>query len=338
MARNVSAQCSPGADTAALDRIFISYLASFTAGESNAIAVLPFLDLHGYQAEPLLPNGMPALIYDMYSDANPIVHPYVSATVAASLGIFGDTLDDAASAKALAEKLGVRFVVFGDVQRTSETGVRVIVDVYDAKTQTSVSPATEFNAELNDAFFGLVRSRLTDAFKKTHLSLRSVPYKDPALNSFRYYVRGLQLASRHDKMSLDLAGPWLEKALKDNYEKYDDAALVLARSYFMAALIQRMNKTDFTQNMLKGKSALKFVTGTRRTTKFALTYRYLDDLSHFLTALTALNARNASMAAHEALAAVGAVPEDGLAEEIYWRAIDGTKTKPAIARNAPVCL
>jgi TolB-like protein len=321
-----------------MNQAWVTYLNGHTAGESGTIAVMPFNDIHGYQPEPLLPYGVPFIVYDMFSGVNPVVHPYVSQAVVRGLGIAGDGLADPANAKVVAEKLGARFVVFGSVQRVSESDIRVIVDLFDAKSGMSVSPAAQFTAQLNDAFFSLMRQRLSDAFRKAKTSIRPGPFKDPSIASFRYYVRGLQLAETYDATSLDLAALWFEKALKENYQRYDDAALGQARAYFMMALIQKLNKSDFTQNMLKGRRVLKFLESDRRTTKYGLVTRYPESLDAFVMAATALRAGNASMAAKESERARALVPEDGMTEEIYARAIAGTKIKPAFAPFHPVCL
>lgn len=335
--RPAHAQCSPGADPSLMDKVYGNYLKNLSGKPGQTIAVLPFIDLHGYQPEPLLPYGIPYLIYDMYSDTNPqILNPLVTFALARSLNLSDANLTDVTHIKDVADKLGAHFVVFGSVQRSSLTEVRVIIHVYDAKTKTIISPAVEFSTELNDSFFSLMRASLKDAFARANSKLNLSDYTDPTLDSFRYYVRGLQLSESYNATTLDVAIPWFEKSLKDNYEKYDDAALALARVHFMSAMLQKLNKSDFTQHLLQAKKALELVRGKTTAPKYKLVTRFVKGHTKFLSALTAFQNHNTANALQSAKEALALLPEDGLAEEIFWSVGGGAKGKAT--RNAPVCL
>lgn len=314
----------------------MGHLKSLSDKEGDLVALLPFVDIHGYQPEPLLPFGTPFLVYDMFSDANAnLIHPSYSLAVITGAGLPLESLNDAKSAKTLADKLGARYAVFGSVQKSSQTQVRVIINILDAKKNTVLSPPTEFAAELNDAFFDLMRTNIVKAFSRAGGHLKASSYKDPSLLSFRYYVRGLELSQSYNRTNLDVAVLWFEKALKENYHHYDDAALGMARAHFMMALLEKLAKSDFTQNMILGRKAYAYYKGKTTTPKARLTTRFLESQAAFLSAITALKNGKAPLAQKEATRALSLTPEDGMAEHAYWTSGAGVKGK--FVRNQPLC-
>ena len=331
------AACQPGADATALNQTWQAYLTNLSTKAKDRIVIAPFQNLKGLQADPIMTDGMPFLIYNMFSNTNgEFLHPYVSLEAAHQAGLTGATLTDIKNIKSLAKTLHARLVIFGSVQRSTADVVRVILRVYDAKTDSVGAPPVQFATELNDAFFSLTRQKIQELLQTVRVKIKpSNDTVDPTLQADRFYVRGMQLSSKYDSTNLNLAALWFEKALKENYQNYDDAALGLARSYFMLALIEKLNKADFSQDFIKGRDALAGLRHTQDSPKYRLSLRYHDNATAFLNALTALKNHNNKIAATQAAAAVTAVPEDGVSAQIG--VLSGAPATKIIV-HPPVCL
>jgi hypothetical protein len=145
----------------------------------------------------------------MFSDANSnLIHPTLSLAIITGAGLSLESLNNPKVAKTVADKLGARYAIYGSVQKSSQTQVRVIINILDAKKNTVLSPPVEFAAELSDAFFDLMRTNLAKAFSQAGMRLKLAPFKDPSLLSFRYYVRGLELSQSYNRTNLDVAVLW----------------------------------------------------------------------------------------------------------------------------------
>jgi hypothetical protein len=101
------------------------------------------------------------------------------------------------------------------------------------------------------------------------------------------------------------------------------------------ALLEKLAKSDFTQNMILGRKTLAYVKNNKATQKLSLTTRFLESQAAFLSAITALKNGKIPLAQKEAAHALTLTPEDGMAEQAYWNSGAGEKGK--FARNQPVC-
>lgn len=332
------ADCQPNADPTAMDQVFQAYLKSLTKKSKDSIAIAPFHNLQGLQADPIMTDGMPFLIYNMFSSANKhFVHPYLTLAAAREAGWHDEALTEVTNMQSLSQKIGARFVIFGSVQRSTSSVVRVILRVYDAKEKSARTAPVQFATELNDAFFSLTRQKIQELLHGVKTKINSdVTHADPSLQAYRFYVRGMQLSDHHNSTNLNIAALWFEKALKENYQNYDDAALGLARSYFMLSLIEKLNKVDFAQNLIKARHALSELRTTQtEAPKYQLVLRYNDGATAFMNALTAHKNRNHKIAADQSIKAVNATPEDGLAVQL---GIASGAPSAKFVVHPPVCL
>lgn len=320
---------------------FLLYLKNLSEGESDKIAVLPFYDNQALMSDEVLFDGIPILIYDMFSSKNrALIHPYVTMPWVRELGLSGEALQDSASAQKLAEKSGAHFVIFGSFQRSVGDKMRVIINVWDAKKKITLPTPYEFSTTLSDSFFPLMRNALKNAFKDLKAGkLDDVDFLDPTLQAFRFYSKGLRLASTYDLKNLELSALWFEKALKESYQRYDDAALNLARVYFMMSLMQKLHKADFSQYFFLGKRALTYVTRAdlKNTPKYAATYRFVEETAPFLAALNAFAQKNASQATTQAERGLQLVPEDGILQTIWNSSGGSLKKKNGFSTVHAVC-
>jgi hypothetical protein len=109
----------------------------------------------------------------------------------------------------------------------------------------------------------------------------------------------------------------------------------MARAHFMMALLEKLAKSDFTQNMILGRKTLAYVKNKKPTQKGLLTTRFVESQAAFLNAITALKNGKVPLAQKEAARALTLTPEDGMAEQAYWSSGAGEKGK--FMRNQPVC-
>lgn len=334
---HVSANCSLPAQSESLNQIFLEYLGGQTAKDKHKIAVLPFYDNVTEAADPILSYGIPFLIYDMYSEKNTISHPYFVMHHARNLGLSGSSLYDVNTIKSIASKLNAQYIVFGIIQRASPTQVRIIIDVYDAKKDTSISPASQFSVHLDDSFFAQTRQNFESAMKKARRSVKASSYPDPGFANFRYYVRGLQLSESYDMTNLNLAEAWFEKALKASFHKYDAAALGLARTHFMKSLLQKLGQQDYQPELLAGQKVLTHLRHKNKSFKYNLVDRYIHAHHAFLQAVTAFQVKNFSRAEKSAYNTLELLPEDALAEKLYFVSLQNTGHKAKRNKKHQAC-
>lgn len=325
-----------------MDKDFLAFLEIQGTKAKTPIAIMPLYDNNIGIPDDTLFYGLPFVIYDMFADNNPqILHPYLSLDAIESLAIKGEALTQKDSLKKVAEQLSAGYVIFGSFQRSFYQTIRIIINVYDVKTGEILSPAIEFSTDFNDSVFVQISHAIHKAFEK----LKSAPklvetgYIFPTMQTFRFYSKGLAYANHYNQNMLEVAALWFEKALKESYQKYDDAALNLARAHFMMAMIQKMNKTDFSQEWQKGQLALRYLSAQPKkpSPKYLFTLRYIQGQTAFIRGLTAKEGSNTSQAAAMAKEGLALLPEDGMMQNLYLMSVGSNNLDKFVIKNA-VCL
>lgn len=324
-----------------MEAAFLFYLKNNSESYKKAVAIMPFYDNQVGRPDPLLAEAIPFLIYDVFSPQHAeFIHPYLGIHTANALGLTGEALFRTESANQFAKKLNARFVIQGAYQLRLDGRIRVWLNVYDAKEDKALSPAIEFDTDFNDSFFELIKQKLKLAFDKTPSArrLKASRYNMPGLAAFRQYARGLQHAGTYDSARLELAVIWFEKALKTSYQNFDEAALGLARAYFMQALVQKLSKGDASQSWSKGKKALTLLKHKNNTgdLKHRMVTRFLEGSAVALEALTARLGGDQKRAHELARKGLGLVPEDGMLQYLYVLTGSGKKNEIVSPVN-PVC-
>lgn len=336
------AQCHSSIDLSTMDKDFLAFLKMQGAGTKAPIAIMPLYDNHIGIPDDTLFYGLPFVIFDMFADSNPqILHPYLSLDAIESLGIKGEALTQKDSLKKVAEKLAAKYVIFGSFQRSFYQTIRIIINVYDLKTGNILSPAMEFSTDFNDSVFVQINHSIHKAFAKLKSApkLKKTGYIFPTMQTFRFYSKGLAYARNYNQNNLQVAALWFEKALKESYQKYDDAALNLARAHFMMGLLQKMNKTDFSQEWQKGQMALSFISSQPKkpSTKYLFTLRYIRGQTAFLRGMTAREGSNTGQAATLAKEGLALLPEDGMMQNLYLMSVASNNLGNFTIKNA-LCL
>jgi len=332
--------CQSSTSTVEIDKAFLQFLKN-QAGKKKTVAIMPFFDNHVGNPDDALYHGLPSLIFDMFNQTNDhLMHPYISFKAIEELGISDKDLINKEKVKLFAENTNASFVIFGAFQRSFHNTVRVMINIYDHKKKVMLSPAEEFTTSFDDSFFSLFERHLKAAFSKANARnvLRSPKYTIPPMKSFRYYSKGISLADSYSRPDLEMAVLWFEKALKENYHNYDDAALQLARAHFMLALIQKLNRIDFTQNMLSAQKNLQYVKNNPKKGSFKhfLTFRYVDG-HRFSVKATAAYAKKSKSANVLAAKGLAFVPEDGVLQNIYLTTLGSKKPMKGVKLEHPVC-
>ena len=339
--QSLQAQCHPSVDLSTMNSNFLGFLEKQAQKEKNKIAILPLFDNTIGDQDPSLFYGLPFLIYDQFSSGyDGFIHPYISMAAVAELGLAGDQLAVKTSAQKMAKRLNARFVIFGSFQRTFHRSLRVVVNIYDADSDLTLSPAENFESNTDDSFFDMMANHVVKAFARTKgiKPLKPSADKTPNMQAFRHLSKGLELAARYNLTNLHLASLWFEKGLKESFQRYDNATLHLARANFMIALIQKLNKMDSSLNWQAAQNTLNYLTDRPATLppKYLLTFRFLTAHTLTLKAATAYTAGNMSLAHKTAAAGLDLVPEDGLLQFIYLKSSAGKKDNN-ITLNNPVC-
>lgn len=321
-----------------MDADFLSYL---NGQQAKPLAIMPFYDNHVGNPDDGLYHGIPFLIFDMYGTTNEhLLHPFASFAATNKLGLGGETLIVKENVKKFAQETHSEHVIFGSFQRSLYDTVRVMINVYTTKSDSVLAPAVEFTTDFNDSFFSLFETNVSSALSKAKAKgiLQKPKYAIPTMKAFRYYCKGLHLADSYNLTDLELASLWFEKALKENYHNYEDAALALARVHFMAALLQKLQKIDYTQFWLKGQRNLVYIRNRpqKDVLKYKMTFRFVDGARLSTEAAAAFER---SLGTANALAASGLlhVPEDGILQHIYKATLGKKKAKKGISMEHPVC-
>lgn len=333
------AQCHSSPNLSTMDRDFLNHLKSSSDKGKSQIAIVPFYDNQTGAPDEQLYYALPFFIYDSFIEQNPqIRHPYLSFKALEELGLSGEALGEKSSAKKIAEKLKVRYVIYGAFQKTLKDTAKIWINVYDHKKNTSLSPAHFFETRLNDSLLDLVKTGVSTSFSGIGAkgALKSTSTNNPSLVSLRAYGQGLYLARQYNLSQLEMSQIWLEKALKQSFHNYDQAALGLARSYFMMALIQKLSKLDFAPQWLNGLRTLKFVRkqSSKNPLNFSMTYRYVQANQKALEAATAHQAQNRAVAQSHAFDGLKLVPEDGMLQNLYLKTLSKNKDKGLSIDNA----
>ncbi|MBF0104089.1 MAG: hypothetical protein HQM16_02070 [Deltaproteobacteria bacterium] len=319
---------------------FLNFLAHQTKDKKNSIAVLPFFDNAVGQPDRALFYGIPFLVYDIYSASHDnMIHPFVSFNFINNENMTGQILAQKETAQKLAQKLSASYVVFGTYQRTYRGTIRVIINIYDSKKDQMLSPAEELDANADDAFIDLVKNHLAIALKRAGVTstINKTYISSPSMQAFVLFGKGLEFSMQYDLTALDLASLWFENALKESYQRYDNAALHLARVNFMMALINKLNKDDFSINWRSATAAMGLVSpATKRSSiKYLAAGRFLESYKLAMKAETASMTGNTKMTGTLAYEALKLVPEDGLLQNLYLTT--AAKRDGEIMINNPIC-
>jgi TolB-like protein len=334
--------CTSSPNLPGMDANFLLYLKSLNTSKKDKIAIIPFFDNHVGNPDDVLYYGIPFLFYDMFSSKNTnIVHPYVSFNAVKTMGLSGEKLIDLQTVREVANKLDVRYLIFGHYQHSFAQTTRLVINVMDVKKDKVLAPAMEFNTEVNDSFFDLFYTNIIEGFKRLtkKRALHTPTYKMPSMRAFRFYSKGHSYAAHYSSQDLEIAALWFEKGLKESYQVYDDAALSLARTHFMLALIGKLKGHSYAKNWTSAQRALSFVKYSYRKMpqKFLLTHRFIEGQNIAAQALTAYVVKNYNKANQQAQTGLGFVPEDGQLQNIYQVTLKGKKPINTIVINNPIC-
>lgn len=334
------AQCHPSPNFSTMDRDFLEYLKA-ASDEGQRIAIAPFHDNHSGLPDTAIYSGLPFYIYDTFSPTHKgLLHPHVSVAAANSLGLSGDALTNPTNIDKLANALKARFVIFGSFQLTFRQTIMVHLNVFDAKSKSTLSPVEAFEHPLNDALFDLINTHVIKALSriKGGPKLRASNLVHPSIESFRPYGQGMALAGQYNLPQLEQAEIWLERALKLSFHNYSAAALSLARVQFMKALIQKLSKMDYAFNFNRARETLQFVKSDVPANSFLrlLTYRYIEAQEASKQSLTALVSKQATLSVKHAETGLELVPEDGMLQNLYLGQTKG-QLKSGFKLENPVC-
>ncbi len=310
------ANCQQEVNTTTMQQISLSK-ARALVDSKDAIAILPFLDISTTLKDPLLAESIPYAFYDLLaSHAENVLHPYLTTSTWRGLNLSENFLAEQSTAVTVADALQVRFVIYGSVQRTENEEMRFFISIYDAKTKENIYPVFQFSTQLNDLFFSNLKIGMAAFLKPLSLPKKALESqgKIPKLQAFRYYAKGMGYAQNYDENSLSMAVVWFEKALKESYYAYPDAAREMARSHYMLALLLRLTGRNPSQNWLEGqRHAHDFAKISEKDPipKDRFTARFIHNIEHFSNGVTFHRAGQKDKAAKEADAGLKDVPEDG---------------------------
>ena len=302
--------------------------------DKNSIAILPFTDLSPTDHDGLYSHLLAYQIFDLFAPRlTGLLHPHVSLDQ-----ISPDGSTQSPSVPEAAQQLGARYVIFGSYQKQNGTDLRVQIGLYDHQKNRFLSPQVTFTTPLDDSLMNLLEKRMEQALKIFHIHLKGSSSTDfPALAAYRYYTRGMDYLRRYDRQTLLLAKAWLEKGLRENNHHFDDAALSLARSQYMLALIKKMQRENFTEEMARARQALEYVTPRISTPNSQITARYLNGHNLYLKAATFLAHGHFSEALTHAVNGLSFVPEDAMLENIVAQAATALKKIPPVPLKQPEC-
>lgn len=310
------ANCQQEVDAVSLQKVALTQLRS-TVDSKDAIAILPFFDISTTLKDPLLAESMPFAFYDLLAtNADTVLHPYLSMSAWSSLNLGENFLAEQSTASTVADTLKARFVIYGSVQRTEDEHMRFFISIYDAKIKENIGPVFQFSTELNDFFFTQLRMGMDAFIKPLSLQRKDLANDDkiPKLQAFRYYAKGMGYAQTYDENALSMAVVWFEKALKESYYDYPDAAREMARSHYMLALLYRLTGRNPSLNWLEAqRHAHNFakINSKDPRPKDKFTARFIHNIEHFSNGVTFYRAGQMAKAAKEASAGLADVPEDG---------------------------
>lgn len=337
----VLAQCSQAPQTTALNDAWLRFLtAQAKKSGPTTIALMPFFDDATAANEPLISSAVPFAIYDRLDQSRGgVMSPYVSFRALEELGIVGEKLLLPESAAALANKLGARLVIFGSLQRATSGEVRVFLDVYDSKSQASLSPKEQFGTDLNDAFFAHLDRAVVSALKRSAVKLKPHTGDFPTMMAFRFYAKGMMQSAGYDTPRLSQAVLWFEKALKERYLKYDEAALGLVRAHSMLFLLHKLAGAGPVGSAAAADTAMILVSAgfSRDSDSYHQASRFKAGQTAFLTGLTLLKGGKKAAAGQKAALGLSLVPEDGMLQNLYLQAQGDPHPDKTVKIDNAVC-
>lgn len=335
-------ECKPQAETTQLNRDFFSYLQFKNLLKDNAIGILPFYDNEAGHPDPNMAVGLPFFIYDTFIESNSnFIHPYITLKKFKESNISNEKLTDKSTFSQIAQKIRAKYLIGGSIQKMNDSGMRVYVSVYSKDKKDFIVKNLEIASSYDDKILNQTVQYIHQAFEKQKikLSLNSNFYT-PDLNSFKLYIKGLLLAQTYDENSLNLAKEWLEKSTQDSLYKYQDAALALARTYFMQSLLQKLTKQSYHTNFSQGQNVLlkgKIAISQETHFKKLFTLRYVFAQNYLAQGILSLKSGNKNDAFNNAYNGLKLAPEDGILQELYSRTYTKERAKSGIFINNPVC-
>ncbi len=335
------AQCKATPDLSLMRENFERYLKTLYSNNKEAVVFMPFYDNAAGLADPALSQGLPMFLYDRFSSANGnLAHPYIGFWAVQKLAVSGADLFKPENAAKVAAATKARYVVFGAYQRDlKDDNLRVHINIYDTKTKQPLSPAVDVTSRYDDAIFDLLSVGAVTAFNQAKISLsdKTKTLRLPTLTAFNAYAKATALANNYNPTTLAQATLWYEKALKESFEKSDDAALGLARVYYMQALIKKLYQQDYSQLVTRARETLKYLEfNDAEAPKYKLIARFDKAHNFGLQAASALTAGNGASAKGSAKQGLAELPEDGMMQTLYHMA--GGGADKGVVLNDLVCV
>jgi TolB-like protein len=336
------AQCHQTADLSAMTGALSTWQNELSAGSKDRVAVMPFRDNVAVTPDAALALSIPYLLADAFGNASPnLIVPEVIAGILNAHSADFAVLDDPQSAAKLAERAQARFVIFGSVQRADAGRVRVILNIYDAQRKLALSPAVNFWTVMDAGFVPSIIQGAQDGFaqlKATRTLKQDPNYHVPSFTAFRYDIKGRLLDDLYNPNRLQLAAVWFGKALREDFLKFDDAAIGLAKVEFMLALIAKNQKKPYTAEWQAAHQALDSVSKGHQTgLKAQSATRFSSAHASFGAGLIAYRAGNFGAALSQAEAGLALVPEDGQLQNLYLLSAANVKITTKTTTRNPVC-
>lgn len=332
--QNAYAECQSFANPEIMNTVMIEHLNAQANIKKQRLAILPFADLSPTETDPVFSHLISYALHDLFATrVKGLLHPYVSL---ARVGNAAKT--EPAEVKAAANMLDVRYVLHGTYQKQNDTAVRVLIGIYDRDKDTFLSPQEAFTAPLDDSLIDLLEKHGATALKSMRIAATTAPaHKLPALAAYRYYTKGMDGAHKYDTGSLNVAAAWLEKALRESHHNFDEAALALARSRFMLALLQKLQHQHFAETFLQAKNTLAHLKSSQDKPQRRFTERFINAHEFYQKALTHLAAMQWKMASTLSVNGLSFVPEDGMLENIVEQSAKRLKENPPSGLKQVIC-
>jgi len=172
------------------------------------VAVLPFRDLSGNDADSYIALGIPEMVIDQLST----VPGY---TVIARSSSFKDALGNV-DAREVGRRLGARYLIDGSVQRSGDS-LRVSAQLLDAEAGTQIW-AERFDRDLSDVFAiqDQIATQVVNALAANVAGQNSVAARVPPtsnIDAYLAYLRGRVLLARWTVVDSDAAARAFELAI-----------------------------------------------------------------------------------------------------------------------------
>lgn len=339
----VGAECLKKPDLKTMDGLFLESLRDQNSARKDQIAILPFTDISLQEDDEIFSKLFSYVLFNKHAAKQmELIHPYVVDEALLGLSNTTKTLPSNETLKRIAEKLKARFVISGSFQRQNEFEMRVDIYIYDNKSGSILSPPHSYTTAIDDKLISHTVASARLAFEKMGIKVSPLKMQDHAgLMAYRYYIKGIELGKKYDPSQLNLGIVWLEKALLENYHKFDEATYALSTSHFRLALVQKLARQDFTENFIRGKTDLRYLSGDKENIPpivRRLSERYLLADMAFHISLQNLMEKKTQGAYQKSQNGLKLVPEDGMLESVVLHTQSLVKPEKQISARHAVCL